>query len=171
MSYGSHPYELGYVAGIIDGEGYIRRPSCGRTIEIKVKMTDLDVLERCKRITGVGSISGPYVPSNGNKPQWTWAIGARDSAALAMTIYPLMSDRRQERIREALLEWRKRPLRNVRYNGPSDDRRCGTYAGFGRHLRMGTPPCGPCRDAENAYKRQRWADGLRQEEPSRVRRS
>lgn len=32
---------------------------------------------------------------------------------------------------------------------------CGTPGGHGRHTRAGEEPCGPCRDAMNAYRRER----------------
>lgn len=35
--------------------------------------------------------------------------------------------------------------------------RCGTTAGFARHRAIGSEPCRPCRDATNAYKRDRAA--------------
>lgn len=156
MTYGRYPYWLGYVAGIVDGEGCIRLPRWSNP-DVVVKMTDLDVLERCQAETGVGRISGPYVPSNGNKPQWTWSVRGRDAAGLLMTIYPMVGARRRERIHDVLLRWRERPYRNARYDGPSDNVACGTYAGYARHYRAGTSPCGPCADAQNAYKRRRRA--------------
>lgn len=153
MSYGTHPYELGYVAGIIDGEGCIRLPRFYQP-DVKVKMTDLDVLERCRATTGVGRISGPYTPE-GCKPQWTWYVCGRDAAALLMTIYPLLGERRRARARDVLRRWRSVPYRTARYDGPADDKRCGTYAGYGRHYRAGTRPCRECAEAHNAYQRAR----------------
>ena len=35
----------------------------------------------------------------------------------------------------------------------ADDERHGTTAGYAAHLRRGERPCGPCRDAKNAYNR------------------
>lgn len=42
---------------------------------------------------------------------------------------------------------------------PTDTGRCGTYPGFQRHHRRGEQPCGPCREARNAYQFQ-WKAGL-----------
>jgi hypothetical protein len=35
---------------------------------------------------------------------------------------------------------------------------CGTRAAYARHLRYGENPCGPCRDANNAYATSRKKD-------------
>lgn len=33
---------------------------------------------------------------------------------------------------------------------------CGTHSSWQRHINRGEAPCGPCRDARNAYERQRY---------------
>lgn len=40
-----------------------------------------------------------------------------------------------------------------------DPSACGTVAGYSRHRNHGIPQCQPCRDAKNAYDRQRYAGG------------
>lgn len=144
-SYASYAY-LGYVAGIIDGEGWIVLQS--GLVRIGVKMTDLDVLERCQKVTGVGTISGP-IEQEDRKPQWTWTVSKQaDVAGLLMTIYPLMSQRRQTRISYVLQRWRERPL--YHFSGSP----CGTHSGFAKHYRRGEKPCFPCREAKALYDHQ-----------------
>lgn len=103
--------DLGYVAGIVDGEGWIRLGGKdNKFIRMAVSMTDLDVLERCQFITDLGKITGPYIKRKGNKNIWYWSINSNDAAALLMTIYPLLSMRRQQKIVEVLSVWKKTPL-------------------------------------------------------------
>lgn len=52
-------------------------------------------------------------------------------------------------------------------NGTTSDPRCGTYAGYRAHTRLGSEPCLPCRDAMREYnrtysERRREAAALRQ---------
>lgn len=96
--------DLGYVAGLLDGEGCL---SSDRTFpRVRIGMTDLDALERCREITGLGTIHGPYLSGVRKKPYYTWNVGrSKDAASLIMTLYPLLSARRQEQARKSLLDW------------------------------------------------------------------
>ena len=47
------------------------------------------------------------------------------------------------------------PLR--RTGAVLDLARCGTYSNYRQHLRVGTQTCEPCRQAKNAYEREREA--------------
>ena len=40
-------------------------------------------------------------------------------------------------------------------DGPWQDERCGTYAGWNAHNQCGEEPCVPCKSAHAAYARQR----------------
>lgn len=137
--------EYGYVAGIIDGEGHIRLTKQGG--RVAVKMTDQDVIRKCRDIMGVGTVSGPHLLASG-KPAWTWSVSRQaDVASLLMTVYPLLGVRRQERIREVLAVWRDRPL-YVPSGSP-----CGTYSGYAKHYRLGGKPCVPCVQARLEHQR------------------
>lgn len=108
--------DLYWLAGIIEGEGSfsvdLNRPY--PIISAKVVMTDLDVVEKCHRIAGVGRLTGPY-SQNGNKDCWRWTVTKqKDVAALLMTIYPLMGNRRQEKIKSLLEIWKSFPYKYQR---------------------------------------------------------
>lgn len=95
--------ETAWVAGLIEGEGYIGWTN--RQAVIAVKMTDLDVLERLQSWTGFGRIHSLryYEGRDDCKPQWTWRVGGRrDFIELARAIEPYMLARRGARIREVL---------------------------------------------------------------------
>lgn len=104
--------ELGWSAGIIEGEGYMALHKSQHKSKdyiyprIVVAMTDLDVLERLQRCLG-GQICGPYHYKEKNKPHWQWRITTtKHAVGTMMMLYPLMCGRRQERIREMLVAWR-----------------------------------------------------------------
>ena len=44
-----------------------------------------------------------------------------------------------------------------RPNPPTHHKRCGTYSGCSRHRRLNEAYCDPCKDAKNAYERDRKA--------------
>lgn len=72
-------------------------------------MTDEDVIRRASKVTNFGSVYGPYRGTN--KPLWVWTTTSRlEVAQLAMTVYPLMGERRQSQIRGLLNSWKKIPV-------------------------------------------------------------
>lgn len=98
--------DLGHVAGIVDGEGSIDLRN-GRYPRLQINMTDRDVLKRCQAIVGgLGHVRGPY-GRGPNKPMFSWDVSRSASAAgLLLTLYPFLGQRRRQRIREVLAEWR-----------------------------------------------------------------
>lgn len=104
--------ELGYVAGIIDGEGWLgyrqkldRRRGCKYgMLRIQVTMTDEDVIRRLHSITGIGSvrfIDRSKLPNRQNV--WQWSVLAGQAAVdLLKQVQLVVGDRRAEKIRELL---------------------------------------------------------------------
>jgi hypothetical protein len=104
-------FELGWVAGLLEAEGAFypvefRTPKYGpyRYGRVSVVLTDLDVLERLRALTGVGNIAGPVVRENPNhKPIWQWKVSKnKESITLMRAVYPWMGERRRARIDEVL---------------------------------------------------------------------
>lgn len=92
--------ELGYVAGLYDGEG----STSVRTnrVQVRIGSTDKDILEKVLVFTDVGSINGPFKLESG-KLNWVWNLTDKEQVVeFLSSIYPLVSMRRQERITEAL---------------------------------------------------------------------
>lgn len=78
-------------------------------------MCDEDVVRKAHQIAGVGHVKERTTQTVTGKRVWTWSVTAIEHAAgLAMTLYPLMGERRQAKIRELLLEWRAAPLKQSR---------------------------------------------------------
>lgn len=49
--------EIGWVAGIVEGEGNFHGAEHGTPMQIRVGMTDRDIIDRLQKVTGVGTIS------------------------------------------------------------------------------------------------------------------
>lgn len=142
------PVDVGYVAGIIDGEGWMLAAPWPT---VAVKMTDEDVIRRLQALTGVGNVTGPRIRA-GRKPIWQWTVSrSRDVAALLMTVYPLLGQRRQAKAREVLEAWRALPV------GTRAAAACGSRAGYMAHLARHEPTCAECRTAHASYMRERRA--------------
>lgn len=98
--------DLAWVAGLLEGEGSFciakkkDRPS--NYPIITCNMTDLDVIERLRGITGVGSIVSIQPPGN-TKRQYRWRVARHnDCFVLAGLLYPYMGTRRRKQIEELL---------------------------------------------------------------------
>jgi len=82
--------ELGWLAGIVDGEGNISHGG------IRVTSTDTDILRRCLEVAGGGVISANKPDTRGNrKPSWHWRMGWRAGAAEVLAdLLPLLCSRK-----------------------------------------------------------------------------
>lgn len=101
-------FELGWVVGILEGEGHI---SVIRTrnwygaeykyLRIGCTSTDRDVLERLQAYTGVGNIRGPRrKKSLSHKLCYQWSVGQHDDVwGLLALIEPHLLGRRAKQAR------------------------------------------------------------------------
>lgn len=96
---------LYYIAGIIEGEGWIA--SQNLTVSVFVKMTDEDTIRRLQSLTGMGKIIGPKKAGKSHwKPYWQWSVCSRGEAArLLLAVYPLLGVRRQKQISDKIKVW------------------------------------------------------------------
>jgi hypothetical protein len=96
------PVQLGWIAGFFEGEAYFRTQVLqGESIRITQKQQE--PLERLHKILG-GNLR------KRKTGYYEWDVASARAAAIMMTVYSLMSPRRKEQIRTALLSWIKRPL-------------------------------------------------------------
>lgn len=107
-------FELGWVCGIIEGEGtfacYRYKHSRIRngkrttvndcTVSIRVPQVDVSVLDKLKNMTGIGKIIPLKIYNKISKQQQhEWRLTNReDLRKFLEVIYPHMSSRRQEKI-------------------------------------------------------------------------
>lgn len=142
-----------WVAGIVEGEGTIvwapKPPGArrGPNVYLRVKMSDLDVIERLKSWTGIGTITTVRKEVN-RKQCWSWTVSRHeDLLSLFDAIEPYLLSRRAGRVvdvRESLHQWR----RDVAQRALSCRK--------GKHLLPnGETRCKPCR---NEYARE-WRKG------------
>lgn len=143
-------HEIYWLAGILDGEGSFtidfrnERSKKYPSIRVNVGMTDEDTIFKLQEITGVGYISSSFLPSGKEIYQWQIAK-QQDVAALIMTIYPLMSKRRKQRIEELLFIWRSYLPRRQRPCNKGHDM-------TGANLRITPDGHRRCRECEKIYR-------------------
>lgn len=99
--------EIGWLAAMIDCEGTIAER--GR---IAIEMTDLDLIERLRRVTGEGRIYGPRERGADRKPIWVWTVQDRSGVErLFRIIYPHLGSRRKGQVDVALAAFKDRKPR------------------------------------------------------------
>lgn len=113
--------DIYWLAGLLEGEGCFKERMAGEkkrrtSLVIIVAMSDRDVIQRVRDVTGAtGKISvqhneGSSRPGS-TRSLYRLVIAGRRAVGFMMTVYPLMGQRRQLRIREILQEWRRHPPR------------------------------------------------------------
>lgn len=96
--------DIYWLAGLLEGEGCFGLLAFGQP-RIQLTMTDRDVIDRVAMIAGP-AVKGPYRQSGNRQEVFAVTITGRKAAGWMMSIYPLMGQRRQSKIREALATWR-----------------------------------------------------------------
>lgn len=98
-------YEIGWVVGLIEGEGSFtikktrRKNGYSCQPQLRVAMTDKDVVEKLATLVPVGNVLKAGRKTDGGKDVWMWTI--TNSQALIdfmITVRLLMGKRRRERI-------------------------------------------------------------------------
>ncbi len=102
----SYLIELAWCVGVFEGEGCItwtkRYPN---QRQLKMEMTDKDIMERFFSCVGVGNLNGPYTRPNNPHwlPIWHWSSGAKNDVIPTLHKFlPLLGVRRREKADEAL---------------------------------------------------------------------
>lgn len=99
--------ELGWMAGLLEGEGCF---SINRnTPAVIVGMTDEDTVQKVANFFG-STLRGPQRRSSGKKDVWVTSIHGSKAVGWMLTSYPLLGQRRRSRIREILGIWRNAPV-------------------------------------------------------------
>lgn len=107
--------EIAWAAGVFEGEGSIihsvqktgNRGNRSTRRALTVKMCDLDVLQRMKRVTGAGNITGPTIRNaeRGWRPQWAWQVTRWDDVQRVLTAFlPYLCERRTAKAVELLAD-------------------------------------------------------------------
>lgn len=95
--------EKAYLAGLIDGEGYVgvtraltsksakgcKRGAAYRTM-LAVRMTDRGPLDFAARVTGLGKVISARIPKGGKRTPWTWVLWSKQAASVLSAIRPYL---------------------------------------------------------------------------------
>lgn len=113
------PVEMGYFAGIMDGEGSVMLASHKNgSIYMLLSVTNTNrlLLERLIEMSGVGAISSQYREGQGNrnrKPSWFWRCASDTADSVLKTVLPALVAKKhqaglaiafQERLRDPFLK-------------------------------------------------------------------
>lgn len=101
--------ELGWVAGLLEGEGCFtikkgkRKNGFSCTPAVRVVSTDRDVIDRLHKLVPAGGVCEPTRKTKGGKQIYSWSLQSTEAVLdLLVVVLPLMGERRQNRIREIL---------------------------------------------------------------------
>lgn len=98
--------DIHWAAGFIDGEGSFCKH--GATVGVSAVQKDEWHVRKLESVFG-GAVA-LYKRNNGES-YWRWAMYGSNAAGIMMTLYALMSPRRQGRIAELLNWWKAKGLR------------------------------------------------------------
>ena len=87
---------LAWLAGLLEGEGYIGR----RKVFLRIRMRDEDVIARCS-LFAIGHLRGPVEgnPAKGHAPMYEWTVTRTDHfVAILSAVYANLGTRRKVRI-------------------------------------------------------------------------
>ena len=96
------PIDLAYIAGIVDGEGYIgliNQESGKRRIALRltVVMNNHAVMRWLCKTTGLGALKREPRHIRGNRQEsYRWQVTCRQAAHLLMALYPFLKVKRQQ---------------------------------------------------------------------------
>ena len=106
--------DLGWAAGFLEGEGWFGGGQGYCSITMGAGQKEREPLERLQKLFG-----GKIILRKGNgfnrSEIWWWTLNSLESPGVMMTLYSLMSGRRQKTIREALAVWKTK--RRMRQDG------------------------------------------------------
>ncbi len=105
--------DIYWLAGLLDGEGCFLSGHADQP-RIALCMTDEDAVQRAAELLRPRSMSLKNEHRPNRKVQYRIDLAGRKAAGWMMTLYPILSLRRQAKIRDVLVRWRQRGTRNTR---------------------------------------------------------
>ncbi len=87
---------------MFDGEGTITLSN--EVVHVRIRNTDLELIERFHDIVRVGTVYGPYTRTDGDgharKPVWDWVAREEDGLDALTIMWTWLSVRRREQARD-----------------------------------------------------------------------
>ena len=112
-------HDLYWAAGFLEGEGWFgwSKQGKGKPV-ITCSQVQREPLDRLMRIFGsnIYERKAQTLAKHplGKGPMWCWQTSGRKAAAIMMTLYSLMSPKRQTQIIESLDKWKANPYSGSR---------------------------------------------------------
>ena len=98
--------DLAWAAGLFEGEGCFNvytRKSGKQQVQMRLGMTDEDVVVRFKSIVGCGTVRGPIFRRPDEKPMWDWCIYEAVQVRRLIDVFmPWLGNRRRAKALEVL---------------------------------------------------------------------
>jgi hypothetical protein len=104
--------DIAWVAGFLEGEGCFSSNPNRRRLRITANQVDYEPLTRLLAVCGGSVIYRHRATVPGEGHIYIWEVGANRAAGIMLTIYSLMSRRRQGQIRKALEPWMALKVQN-----------------------------------------------------------
>jgi hypothetical protein len=86
-----------WAAGLFEGEGSMT--NSGGCLDVRLKMTDEDVVRRFEEVVGYGTVYGPYNYEYGDgikrKPHWVWVALSYDALEVLDLLWAWLGQRRR----------------------------------------------------------------------------
>src|ERR1700688_356523 len=101
--------DIYWAAGFIDGEGSSQFTKT-KSVVLSVPQKSRELLDRLISLFG-GAVYAPHKSSVVH----TWQVGGEKAVGIIMTIYSIMSNKRQNEYKIILDKWRKQPFSNAKY--------------------------------------------------------
>jgi transposase-like protein len=108
--------DLGWAAGFLEGEGSMCFPA-HKDIRVMAWQVQRAPLDKLHDLFGGNVLAKKTLETSWNRqPLHYWSLGGSRAAALMMTLYPLMSPKRQGEMRKTLQGWRERGAKFGEYH-------------------------------------------------------
>lgn len=118
--------DLRWAAGFLEGEGYFHGAGHKRTSPVvTAAQKDPECLYRLQTIFSAGSVR-EYEHKGKTSTYWTYSLCGLQAIQIAMTLFILMSSKRQREIKEMIMKWKTSKL-------------AGTYNKISGHCPKGHP--------------------------------
>ncbi len=114
------PRDVGYLAGLIDGEGTVtlsrRNLNKHRALVITISSTEMSILKYVQKITGVGKITNKRITKANHTPSFTYQVSNRQALDILKQTADFFRSYKQDRARLALQDYTRVTPRNGRYS-------------------------------------------------------
>src|SRR3990167_11149877 len=98
--------ELYWAAGFLDGEGCFTNGKLPYPV-IRAGQNERQLLDKLQSVFHLGSVK-----KYGKRMWHEWIVSSSNSIGIMMTLYPLLSTRRQNQIKQTILKWKQISIHN-----------------------------------------------------------